>query len=320
MLRYCLSRVINAVVVVWAAFSISFLLLYLLPGDPISIMLMGESGNGAGGAAASAAQRLALAARYGFDLPPFQQYLLLLTKALHGDFGISMQSGKPVLAQIGEVLPETLKLSALSLAIALSAGVVLALLTSLRPAGRVRAMLLAIPSVSMSVPTFWIGLMLLQIFAFQLRLAPALGNSGFASLLLPSITLAVPTAALIAQTLSRSLDATLVAPFVTHLRAKGLPLRSLYLRHVLHNAAIPTITIIGLVVGSMFSGAVVTETVFSRAGAGRLLQGAVDVQDLPVVQGLVVLMAFAYAGINLVVDLIYPFIDPRIARGARTHG
>lgn len=313
MTRYFASRLTNAVIVVWAAFTVSFVLLYQLPSDPISIMLMGDSGSG-GSAQASAAQRQALAARYGFDLSPPRQYAKLLLRAASGDLGISMQSGRPVATEIADTLPPTLRLAGLGLAIALVLGVSVALLGCRRPDGFGRTMLLSIPPIAMAVPTFWIALMLLQIFAFRLGWLPGVSTTGFASLILPALTLSVPSSAVIAQTLSKGLDEALAAPFVRQLRANGIPSRTIYLRHVLHNAVIPTLTVLGLIVGGTFAGAVVTETIFSRAGAGRLLQSAVDMQDLPVVQGLVMLMALAYALVNLIVDLLYPLLDPRIRR------
>ena len=315
MSRYIVSRFLNAMLVVRAAFTVSFVLLYQLPSDPISIMLMGDSG-GDGSAQANAAQLHALAVRYGFDLSPPRQYASLLWRAAHGDFGISMQSGRPVMTEISDALPPTLRLASFSLGIALVLGVSTALLACRRRTGVVRTVLLSLPPVAMAVPTFWIALMLLQIFAFRLNWLPGISTAGFTALILPALTLAVPTSAVIAQTLVRGLDDTLAAPFVRQLRANGIAARTIYLRHVLHNAAIPTLTVLGLIVGGMFAGAVVTETIFSRAGAGRLLQSAVDVQDLPVVQGLVVLMALAYAGVNLVVDLLYPLLDPRIRRAS----
>ncbi|WP_394144466.1 ABC transporter permease [Burkholderia multivorans] len=311
--RYLASRLLNAVIVVWAAFTVSFVLLYQLPSDPISIMLMGDAGGG-GSAQASVAQRQALAERYGFDLSPPRQYLKLLSHAARGDLGISMQSGRPVSAEIADALPPTLRLAGLSLAFALVLGVTVALLGCRSPSGAIRTVLLSIPPVAMAVPTFWIALMLLQVFAFRLNWLPGISTTGFAALILPALTLSIPTSAVIAQTLSKGLDDTLSAPFVRQLRANGIPSRTIYLRHVLHNAMIPTLTVLGLIVGGTFAGAVVTETIFSRAGAGRLLQSAVDVQDLPVVQGLVMLMAIAYAVVNLAVDLLYPVLDPRIRR------
>lgn len=316
MARYLLSRLFNAIVVVWAAFTVSFVLLYQLPSDPISIMLMGDSGGG-GSAEASAAQRAALAERYGFNLSPPRQYASLLWRAAHGDLGVSMQSGRPVSTEIADALPPTLRLASLSFSMAIVFGVSIALVACKRRYGVIRTFLLSLPPVAMAVPTFWIALMLLQIFAFRLNWLPGISTTGFSALILPALTLSIPTSAVIAQTLAKGLDDALAAPFVRQLRANGISSRAIYLRHVLHNAAIPTLTVLGLIVGGMFAGAVVTETIFSRAGAGRLLQSAVDVQDLPVVQGLVVLMAFAYAVVNLLVDVLYPLLDPRIRRAVR---
>ncbi|MGH6860129.1 MAG: ABC transporter permease [Phyllobacterium sp.] len=320
MTGYILRRLVNAVLVVWAVFTLSFVLLYLLPSDPISLMLSSESSGGGGATVASSEQYMALASRYGLDRPPLQQYTYLLTKAVSGDLGVSMQSGKTVVAQIGEALPETLKLAALSLVMALTIGFAIALAASYKQDGFTRDFLLALPPVSMAIPTFWIGLVLLQIFAFELRLVPSLGNRGFSSLIMPALTLAVPAAATIAQTLSKGLDDASAQPFVRMLKAKGVSRRRIYLRHILHNAAIPALTVVALLIGNIFAGAVVTETVFSRLGIGRLLQNAVDVQDIPLVQGLVVLTAVAYAAINLVIDLVYPLIDPRIRRGTSVGG
>lgn len=315
MTYYILRRIGNAALVVWAAFTLSYLLLYMLPSDPISLMLSAESGGGGGVTAGSSEQYRALAQYHGFDRPPFEQYLYLLAKAAHGDFGMSLQSGKTVTTQIGEVLPETLKLAGCSLVLALLLGASVALAASWRETGLLRRFLLWLPPVSMAIPTFWIGLVLLQIFAFELRLLPSLGNRGFQSLILPSITLAIPAAATIAQTLSKGLDDAMTLPYINMLRAKGVTPLRIYLMHALPNAMIPSLTVVALLVGNIFSGAVVTETVFSRSGAGRLLQTAVDVQDIPLVQGLVVLMAAAYAFVNLTADLIYPLVDPRIRRG-----
>lgn len=167
---YILRRFVNTILVVWAAFSISFVLLYLLPSDPVSLMLSSDIGGG-GSAVASSEQYTALASRYGLDKPPLAQYGYLLSKAATGDLGVSMQSGK-VVAQIAEALPETLKLAALSLIAAFVIGSAVALPASYWQTGYLRAILLALPPISMAVPTFWIGLVLLQIFAFELRLVP----------------------------------------------------------------------------------------------------------------------------------------------------
>ena len=173
----------------------------------------------------------------------------------------------------------------------------------------------SLPPLGIAVPTFWIGLLLLQLFSFRLRLFPAIGNEGPASIVLPALTLAIPTAAVIAQLLTRSLHQTLGEPYIEQVRAKGASEALVNFGHALRNAAIPTLTMLGILVGNLLAGAVVSETVFSRAGIGRLTVTAVNSRDIPVVQTLVVLAAAIFVVTSLVVDLIYPLVDPRINVG-----
>ena len=304
-----LARLGQAAFVLWAAFSLSFLILYALPGDPVSIML---SQNGEM-SAAEQAQVATLKARYHLDQPLPVQYAIALGQALQLDLGTSIQSGKPVVLALGQALPATAGLAAAALALALPGGIGLALLASLTRRRRVREALLGVPAVAVSLPTFWVGLLLLQGLSFKLHLFPAMGNHGLASLALPALTLALPTAALIAQVLARSIASVGRQPFIAALRGKGIGPAGLLFGHVLHNAAIPLLTLAGSLVGNLLAGAVVTETVFSRDGIGRLAQGAVASQDIPMVQGVVLLAAAVYILVNLLVDLFYPLLDPRIA-------
>lgn len=310
LLGYLLRRALYALLVVWAAYTITFLLLYALPSNPIDLMISGNS-EGVGG---TSQQREQLLAEYGFDQPLIVQYFTQLSAAASGDFGRSLQSGRPVVEIIAEVLPETVKLSALALALSVFFALLIALFASYRRSGWLRAVLTSLPPLANAVPTFWIGLLLLIGFAFQLRLFPSAGNEGVESLVLPALTLAIPGAAGFAQVLVKSLDDASLQPNVEVLRSRGLPYRGVYLRHVLHNALIPTLTLFALNVGGLIAGSVVTETIYSRKGAGRLLQEAINQQDLPVVQILVLLSAVLYAAVNLVVDWIYPLVDPRIRR------
>jgi len=162
------------------------------------------------------------------------------------------------------------------------------------------------------VPTFWVGLLLLQVFSFQLRIFPAFGDQGASSLVLPAITLALPTGAVIAQVLATSMTTTWKQPFVESARAKGVSRLRVQTKHVVRLSSIPAFTIAGVLVGNLLAGSVVVETVFSRAGVGRLTQTSVLAQDIPVVQGIVVLTSLVFVLVNLLVDLFYPLIDPRI--------
>lgn len=307
-LRPLLTRLGQALFVLWAAFTLSFLILYALPSDPVTIMLS-QSGEIS---AADQAQVEALRARYHLDQPLLVQYAIALWQAVQLDLGQSIQSGQAVTQSLLQALPGTAALAGAALLLAIPVGVGVALLASLVRNPRGQEALLALPSLAVSLPTFWVGLLLLQALSFRLHVFPAMGNQGLASLVLPALTLAIPTAAVIAQVLSRSIANVLRQPFVSALRSKGVgPVRLLF-GHVLHNAAIPLLTLAGGIIGNLLAGAVVTETVFSRDGIGRLAQGAVASQDIPVVQGVVLLAALIYILVNLVVDLLYPLLDPRI--------
>jgi peptide/nickel transport system permease protein len=311
MTRYLLGRVAQALIVLWAAYTATFVILYLLPSDPVALAL---SANNVELDSLSPAEIEQARARLGLDQPLWAQYLALLGRALTGDFGTSYAKGVPVTDLIGEALPGTVILSVVAVGIALVAGVAIAFLAAYVRWTPARVLLNRLPAVGVSVPSFWIGLLLIQLFAFTLGWLPATGDDGWQSYVLPAVTMAVPTSAVLAQVLTRSLHDTLGEAYVTTARAVGLSRFAVQLRHAFRNAALPTLTILGLLVGATVTGAIVTETVFSRFGVGRIAQEAVLNQDVPVVQAVVVLAAAAFVVVNLVVDLLYPFLDPRIAR------
>ncbi|WP_159498244.1 ABC transporter permease [Microbacterium sp. 18062] len=311
MLRYVLGRVGQAVLVLWAAYTVTFAILYLLPSDPVALQL------GAAGVeidSLTATERAAAAARLGLDKPVWEQYLSMLVNALRGDFGTSFAKQLPVSELLAQRLPGTVALSAIAVALSLVVGIGLAFLATWVPRGTVATLLRRLPAVGVSVPNFWVGLLLIQVFAFTLGWLPATGDNGWQSLVLPSVTMAVPTSAVLAQVLTRSFDDTLGEPYIATARAKGLTRLAVQFRHAFRNAALPTLTILGLLVGATVTGSIVVETVFSRNGVGRLAQESVLQQDIPVVQAVVVLAAAAFVVVNLIVDLLYPLLDPRIAR------
>lgn len=307
-LTYIARRVGQGVVVLWAAYTISFLVLFLLPGDAAALF--------AGGADQEAVDPELVArlrAELGLDRPLWEQYLTALGRALVGDFGTSTQTGRAAADLLGEALPPTLALTGFAFVLSVVLGAVLALAASLTRTPWLRNLLFSLPPIGVSIPVFWIGLLLLQAFSFQLRLFPAMGDDGFVSLVLPAVTIAIPSGAFIAQLLSRSLRSTLGQPFVEVVRAKGASEARVQFGHALRNAVIPTLTMGGVLVGGLLSGAVVTETVFSRLGIGRLVVTAVNNRDVPVVQIVVVFAALVFVVANLVVDLVYPLVDRRIA-------
>jgi peptide/nickel transport system permease protein len=312
MAGYLVRRVALAIGVLWAAFTVSFVVLYLLPGDPVATMASG----GLDGEPMSPAALDALRARYGLDQPLIVQYGTRLWDALHGNFGTSIQNGQDVGAVIREALPPTIQISLAGLAFAIVFGGAVALVATYTSARWLRQLLMALPSLAVSLPVFWVGLMLVQLFSFQLGLLPSVGARGPESLVLPAITLGLPTGALVAQVLAKSLSDVLDEPYVVTARAKGVGRVAIHLQHALRNAALPALTVLGYVVGNLLAGSVVVETVFTRPGLGRLTVAAVRIQDIPMVQGIVVFAAAVFVAVNLLVDLVYPVLDPRIATGA----
>ena len=314
MSRYVLRRLGASVAVLWAAYTVTFVVLYLLPGDPVTTMASG----GLDGEPLTPAAIEALKARYGFDKPLVVQYGDRLWAALHGDLGASIQTGQDVRSAIGDALPPTIQIALGGLLVAVVFGTALALAATSTRLRWLRQVLMALPSLAVSLPVFWVGLMLVQIFAFGLRLLPSVGANGPAALVLPSVTLGLPMGTLVAQVLAKSLTTALDEPYVQTARAKGVGRAAIHLRHALQNAAIPALTVLGYVAGNLLAGTVVVETVFTRPGLGRLTVQAVGVQDIPMVQGIVLFASFVFVAVNLLVDLIYPVLDPRIARGMAT--
>lgn len=243
------------------------------------------------------------------------QYFAQLNQVLHGHFGFSLSSGQAVTDRIGGVIGETLKLAATATGFAVLFAVsVTALATTCAP---VRSVLRAIPPLFGAVPTFWLGLVVLQVFSVQLGLISLFPDGSVTSLLVAALVLAVPVSAPIAQVLGKNIDATLALPHVNTARAKGGTPGWVIRKHVVKNAAGPALTVTATTVGALLGGSVVTETVFSRSGVGAVLLQAVSSQDISLIQGLVLLTAVAIVTANLAVDLIHPLLDPRVTRVQR---
>jgi peptide/nickel transport system permease protein len=306
MVRYVAGRLGQAVLVLWAAYTVSFFVLWALPSDPVSLLVGTDASD------VTPAQLDAVRHEYGFDQPLVVQYVHQLGGILHGDLGRSVATREPVTSLLGDAIGPTVQIAAFGLVLAVVVGGGLAIVATLVRSRWLANTLLGLPPLGVAIPGFWFGLMLLQWFSFQLPIFPAVGDQGFSSLVLPAITLALPTGAVIAQLLSKSLVVTLREPYADTARAKGASRTRVHLRHALRNAALPALTATGLLVGGLLGGTVVTETVFSRPGLGRLTATAVQSQDIPVVQGVVLVGALVFVLANLFVDLVYPFLDPRI--------
>jgi peptide/nickel transport system permease protein len=308
MVRYLIGRIGQALAVLAVTFTAAFLLLQVLPGDAIMIKFMSpEMG-------LSADQIAEIRASYGADLPIWEQYLRTVINFLGGNFGYSIQAGVPVSHQLAINLPPTLLLASLGFIAAVLLTIALAALSNVTGMGWLRSALQSLPSLFISVPVFWLGIMLIQIFSFQLGLVSVISPGPVERLILPVATLAIPISAPLAQILMRNIDEVLTQPFVAVARAKGASRGWVLWRHVARNAVLPTLTIAGVLFGELLAGAVVTEAVYGLNGLGGLTYQAVGNHDTAVLQAIVVISALAFVSINLIVDLLYPVLDPRLGR------
>lgn len=311
MSRKVLGRVAQSLLVIALAFTAAFVLLQALPGDAVLIKFENPE------LGLSPDQIAAIRAAYGADTPWWQAYVHTLAGFLVGDFGHSIQSGTAVSALIAEVLPQTAVLAGSALALAVALAATLAFLATWVGWGWLHSFLVNLPSVFVSVPVFWLAMVLIQLFSFQLGWVKVIGAGPVEGLVLPVLTLAVPISAPLAQILIRSMEDVLRQPFVAVVRARGASRWWVLSRNVARNALLPTLTIAGVLLGELVAGAVVTETVFGRAGIGRLTEQAVAHQDVAVLQAIVVLAAVAFVTVNLAVDLLGPLVDPRLAKEVR---
>ena len=306
MRRYLLHRVGLGLLVLWAAFTLSFVLLQVLPGDAILIKFQNPD------LGLSPQQIAEMREAYGADNPLWQQYLHTLVAMLHGDFGYSVQAGVPVSDQLTSNLPGTLRLALCGFLLAMGLAFVLAALSRFPALRSLRNLLQSLPALFISVPTFWLGIALIQLFSFQLRWIPVINPSPWQGLILPIITVAIPISAPLAQILLRSIDDVATRPFVAVARAKGASESYMLWRHVLRNAMLPVLNVAGLLLGELIAGALITETVFGLGGLGQLTQQAVNNQDVAVLQAVVMISALGFVVINLLVDLLMPLLDPRL--------
>jgi peptide/nickel transport system permease protein len=310
--RYVAARVVQALAVLVAAYTVTFFILDALPGNAVDAVTGGQSTD------MTPQQLEALKASFGLDRPVWSQWWLHLSQLFQGNLGRSFITGEPVSTELRDNLPSSAALIGAALLIAVVFGGGLALWATYSRSGWFRGLLLSLPPLGVAVPTFWVGLMLLQVFSFDFHVFPGTGNEGIKSLILPAVTMAVPTGALISALLARSLDDALTAPYADTARSKGASETRVQFRHALRNALTSTITVLGLLVGQLLTSAVVVETVFSRAGLGQLTDTAVSNADIPVVQGMVVLGAAVFVTVNLIVDLTYPLLDPRVILTGRS--
>ncbi len=312
MIAYVIRRILQLLPVLFAASALIFAMIYAVPGGPVAV-LVGEN--------ATPEQIVAATEQFGLNKPVFVQYLDWLQRAVVGDLGQSLHSREPVLKLIGERLPATIQLAVTATAIGLLLGVPIALASALAEGGWLDRALSGWSALALGVPTFWVGILLILLFAVELRLLPAASayvafwESPWQMLrnaILPALTLGLYVSGIFARFLRGSLVTELHADYVRTARSKGLRERVVISRHALRNAMLPFVTIVGIMLAGFIGGAVVTEAVFTYPGLGRLLIQAISGRDYPLIQGCILIALLLHMLINLLVDLLYVYIDPRI--------
>jgi len=303
MTGYVLRRLAQAVPILFLVASLVFSLIHLIPGDPVEILL-GES--------ARAADVEAMRHRLGLDRPLGEQYLSFLEGLFRGDLGTSVASGRPVTEVVLEHYPATLELALAGMAVALLIALPLGVLAALRRDGWVDHGSRFFALLGVSIPNFWLGPVLILAFSVYWNLLPVSGRGTWAHLVLPAITLGTALAGLLTRMVRSSLAEELHRPYLATALAKGVPWRRVVVRHALRNALIPVVTVVGLQFGALLTGTIITETIFSWPGLGRLLIQSIRLRDYPMVQAGVLVIAVTYVLVNLATDVVYAWLDPRI--------
>ncbi|ACZ40827.1 nickel ABC transporter permease [Sphaerobacter thermophilus] len=306
MLRYIAVRLISAIPVVFGVTLAVFFMVRLVPGDPVDIMFGNQ-------ARPTPEQRAAMRKQLGLDLPIHKQYVKFISDALRGDLGRSFRSKRPVMQEILIRLPNTLKLTAASLAVAVVIGTVTGVLAATFKGSWIDNVSMVSAVLGVSIPGFWLGLMLILLFSVRLGWLPVSGTGTWKHLVLPAFTLGLLSSAILARLTRASMLEALSGDYVRTARAKGLREWWVVIRHALRNALIPIVTMLGLQIGGLLSGAFIIEAVFGYSGIGLLAVGALQTRDFPLIQGIVLMVSLIYVGVNLLVDIIYAAIDPRIS-------
>ncbi len=300
---YIVKRILLAVPTLIGAITLIFFLVRILPGDPTHL-LAGEQ------TAPEIIERLK--AEFGLDRPIYEQYLLYLRSALTLDLGTSYRTYTPVIVEIASRFPNTVILALSSMLIAISVGIILGIISALRVGSAIDRAVIIFTSIYVSMPVFWLGLLFIYFFAVQLKILPAGGIGSPAHVILPSLALSHTPLSYIARITRESVLETLSQEHVRLAVARGLPLRSILINHVIRNSLINVVTVIGYFTGVLLGGAVVTETVFAWPGVGRLLIESIAARDYIMIQGIVIFITLIFILVNLFVDIAYRIIDPRV--------
>lgn len=300
---YIRRRLLQSVIVIWGISLIVFFLVRLAPGDPVTMLLAETAGP----------EQIAEArAKWGLDKPIYVQYWVFLTKAITGDLGNSLFFQQPALKVLMERMPATLQLSAVALLFSLSVAIPIGILSALKRDTIWDYLGTGLAMLGQAIPPYWLGIMLILLFSVNLGWFPTSGRGTVSHLVLPAITLGSVLMALVTRLVRSGMLDVMGDDYVRTARAKGLPERTVIVRHTLRNILIPLVTVIGLQLGALFGGAVITESIFAWPGVGRLALQAINARDYPLVQASVLVISVVYVFLNLAVDLLYVYLDPRI--------
>jgi peptide/nickel transport system permease protein len=302
--RYLLHRLLLLIPTLFGALTLVFFLIHFVPGDPIEIML---------GETASATDKEELRRQLGLDQPVMTQYAGFLTGVARGDLGHSLYENAKVTKLISGRLPATLQLTISAMMVAIVIAFPLAALAAIKRDTWIDHLALFFSLLGLSIPNFWLGPLLMIVISIQLGWLPVSGRGGFLHLVLPALTLGLGMAAILTRMLRASLLRIANLDYIKAARAKGLGESAVWMKHMLRNALMPVITIMGLQFGSLLAGSIITETIFSWPGIGRLTVQAIQTRDYPLVQGCVLIVATGYLLVNFLIDICYSLIDPRIS-------
>jgi len=305
---YLTRRLLITLPVLWGLATVTFLMLALIPGDATTILL---------GFRYSEEAATALRQELGLDRPLWEQYLDFWQRILSGDLGRSMITDVPVRDSIAAQYPYTIELALAGMAFAIVLGGVAGVIAAVKSRSLLDSGIIVVATLGMSVPSFFLGLLLILLFAVSLGWVPVVGATGLAGLVLPALAVGLPAGAYIARIVRSSMLEVLGSDFLVTAREKGLPESVVIVRHALRNALIPIVTVIGILFGQLLGGAIIVENVFARPGIGRLMVTAIEQRDIPLVQGAVLLTGLTYVLVNLLVDVSYMRIDPRVRLRAR---
>lgn len=303
MLNYLIKRLLSTIPVLIGISLLLFFMLRMLPGDPAQVLA---------GQMATPEEIENIRRQLGLDRPIYEQYVTYLSRLARFDLGRSARTQNPVIEEIWARLPNTLLLAVVAITLACLLGIPAGIISAVRPYSWIDYLVTTSALFGMSMPVFWLGLMLVVVFSVILKWLPAGGTGSWQHVVLPSVTLAAFVVAFISRMTRSAMLETLAQDYTTTARSKGLKERVVVIKHALKNAMIPIITVVGLQFGLLLGGAVLTETVFAWPGLGRLIVDSILARDYPVIQGAILIFGLLYIMVNLVVDLIYALVDPRI--------